>query len=99
MVAAKDLSPGDVILSEKPLVVGPCTDCRVQCIACYHPIAEHEPYVRYLHLFTAINQFNVVLSVNNLCRHWHHTNKLCYVLNIANDSNKLFYMLALTFDM
>ncbi|EFA08507.1 SET domain-containing protein SmydA-8 [Tribolium castaneum] len=35
MVSRKNLKPGDVILSEAPLVIGPCTGCKVQCLGCY----------------------------------------------------------------
>ncbi|KAG5872648.1 hypothetical protein JTB14_029692 [Gonioctena quinquepunctata] len=35
MVAQKDILPGEVILSELPIVVGPCTGCKLQCLGCY----------------------------------------------------------------
>lgn len=44
MVAGKDFIPGEVILSELPLVVGPCAGCQVQCIACYQPLHEYSDF-------------------------------------------------------
>lgn len=40
MVAKKDIEPGEIILSEPPIVVGPCTDCKVQCLGCYKNLEE-----------------------------------------------------------
>ncbi|XP_068913242.1 SET domain-containing protein SmydA-8-like isoform X2 [Tenebrio molitor] len=45
MVSRKNLKPSDIILSEAPLVVGPCTASRVQCLGCYR-ILESTPYVK-----------------------------------------------------
>lgn len=35
MVASVELQPGDVILEESPLVVGPKQNSRVVCLGCY----------------------------------------------------------------
>lgn len=35
MVSKKEIRPGEVIIAEEPLIVGPCTDCKVQCLGCY----------------------------------------------------------------
>lgn len=87
MVAAKDLSPGDVILSEKPLVVGPCTDCRVQCIACYHPIAEHEPYVRCKSCQWPLCSD----QCKSLWTHYGHTKRECKLLQECKSGDFLDY--------
>ncbi|KAF7285495.1 hypothetical protein GWI33_010593 [Rhynchophorus ferrugineus] len=44
IVARKDIHPGEVIITEQPLVVGPCTDCKVQCLGCYRDL-ENEQYI------------------------------------------------------
>lgn len=46
MVAKNDLVPGEIILRELPMVVGPCTDCRVQCLGCYKNLEEKDTFVR-----------------------------------------------------
>ncbi|XP_017777901.1 PREDICTED: protein msta-like [Nicrophorus vespilloides] len=46
MVATRELRPGNIILSEMPIVVGPCTGCKVQCLACYQPIEESGSYAK-----------------------------------------------------
>ncbi|XP_063228128.1 SET domain-containing protein SmydA-8 isoform X2 [Bacillus rossius redtenbacheri] len=35
LVASRDLRPGELIISEDPLVVGPCYDCQPLCVGCY----------------------------------------------------------------
>ncbi|CAH0563607.1 unnamed protein product [Brassicogethes aeneus] len=35
MVATTDINPGEVILSEEAIVVGPCVHCKLQCLGCY----------------------------------------------------------------
>ncbi|ENN81700.1 hypothetical protein YQE_01906, partial [Dendroctonus ponderosae] len=40
IVAKKDIKPGEVIISEEPLVIGPCTDCKVQCLGCYKDLEK-----------------------------------------------------------
>nr|CAD7593201.1 unnamed protein product [Timema genevievae] len=35
LVGARDLQPGEVIMSEEPLVVGPCQGCKPMCLGCY----------------------------------------------------------------
>lgn len=40
IVAKKDIIPGEVIISEEPLVVGPCTDCKVLCLGCYKDLEK-----------------------------------------------------------
>nr|CAI5824241.1 unnamed protein product [Callosobruchus analis] len=35
ITSTKKILPGEVILSELPIVVGPCADCDAQCIGCY----------------------------------------------------------------
>ncbi|XP_030757180.1 SET domain-containing protein SmydA-8-like isoform X2 [Sitophilus oryzae] len=42
IVARKDIRPGEIIISEQPLVVGPCTDCRVQCLGCYKNLESED---------------------------------------------------------
>ncbi|KAJ8915038.1 hypothetical protein NQ315_016013, partial [Exocentrus adspersus] len=44
MVSTKEIAPGEKILSEEPIVVGPCTGCKVQCLGCYKPL-ETETYI------------------------------------------------------
>ncbi|KAK4874047.1 hypothetical protein RN001_013407 [Aquatica leii] len=46
MVAARDFKPGAVILSETPLVVGPLTNCEVQCLGCYKILCENGKYYK-----------------------------------------------------
>ncbi|RZB38993.1 msta, isoform B-like [Asbolus verrucosus] len=46
MVSKKNLKPGDIILSEEPIVVGPCTGCKVQCLGCYKPLETATPYIK-----------------------------------------------------
>nr|XP_023028005.1 protein msta-like [Leptinotarsa decemlineata] len=46
MVAKKDLSPGEVILSELPLVVGPCTGSKLQCLGCYKNVEGENGFVK-----------------------------------------------------
>lgn len=38
LVAARDLKPGELIISELPLAVGPCADSSPVCLGCYQPI-------------------------------------------------------------
>ncbi|GLV35058.1 SET and MYND domain containing arthropod-specific member 4 [Carabus blaptoides fortunei] len=40
VVASRDLSPGTIILQEKPVVVGPCTGCKVICLGCYYNLEK-----------------------------------------------------------
>ncbi|KAF5288755.1 hypothetical protein FQA39_LY15246 [Lamprigera yunnana] len=46
MVAARDFKPGAIILSETPLVVGPLTNCEVQCLGCYKILHENGSYYK-----------------------------------------------------
>lgn len=46
MVAKHDIIPGEVILSEVPMVVGPCSDCKVQCLGCYKNLEDRTQFVR-----------------------------------------------------
>lgn len=45
MVARKELKPGEIVLSEEPLVVGPCTGCKVLCLGCYINLEETNTFV------------------------------------------------------
>lgn len=38
LAASRDIKPGEVILKEKPLVVGPRVDSDPVCLACYKPL-------------------------------------------------------------
>ena len=38
LVAARPLKPGDLIISELPLALGPCSDSDPVCLGCYQPI-------------------------------------------------------------
>ncbi|XP_050298611.1 SET domain-containing protein SmydA-8-like [Anthonomus grandis grandis] len=46
IVSKKDIRPGEVIISEGPLVVGPCTDCKVQCLGCYKNLENEKKFTR-----------------------------------------------------
>ncbi|KRT79705.1 SET domain-containing protein [Oryctes borbonicus] len=46
MVAGKDLPAGSVILSELPLIVGPCNGSKVQCLGCYVTLEEEYDYTK-----------------------------------------------------
>lgn len=45
MVATKNFKPGELIIREDPLVVGPCTTTNVQCLGCYK-ILENDEYFK-----------------------------------------------------
>ncbi|XP_055372635.1 SET domain-containing protein SmydA-8 isoform X2 [Condylostylus longicornis] len=38
LVASRHLNPGELIIQEEPLAVGPCSDSDPVCLGCYHPI-------------------------------------------------------------
>lgn len=38
LVASRNLSPGELIIKELPLVVGPCVDSELVCLGCYQPV-------------------------------------------------------------
>ncbi|XP_033608644.1 SET domain-containing protein SmydA-8 isoform X3 [Cryptotermes secundus] len=42
LVATRDIKPGEVILKEKPLVVGPRVDSFPICLACYRPLPIYQ---------------------------------------------------------
>lgn len=42
LVATRDIKPGEVILKERPLVVGPRVDSAPICLACYRPLPLYE---------------------------------------------------------
>lgn len=42
LVATRDIKPGEVILKEKPLVVGPRVDSFPICLACYRPLPLYQ---------------------------------------------------------
>ncbi|XP_066249771.1 SET domain-containing protein SmydA-8-like isoform X1 [Euwallacea similis] len=42
IVSKKEIKPGEVIISEEPLVVGPCTSCKVQCLGCYRDLENKD---------------------------------------------------------
>ncbi|KAL1494356.1 hypothetical protein ABEB36_009968 [Hypothenemus hampei] len=46
MVSKKDIRPGEIIVSEEPLVVGPCSNCKVQCLGCYQNLEHQETIFR-----------------------------------------------------
>lgn len=46
MVAKKDIKPGEVIISEEPLIIGPCTDCKVLCLGCYKDLEKEQKIIR-----------------------------------------------------
>ncbi|XP_018564705.1 protein msta isoform X2 [Anoplophora glabripennis] len=46
MVSTKEIAPGEIILSEEPIVVGPCTGCKVQCLGCYRPLESETYFVK-----------------------------------------------------
>ncbi|KAJ8981911.1 hypothetical protein NQ317_007303 [Molorchus minor] len=45
IVSKKDIRPGEVILSEEPLVIGHCTGCKVQCLGCYKCLEAEKSFV------------------------------------------------------
>ncbi|XP_060522073.1 SET domain-containing protein SmydA-8-like isoform X2 [Cylas formicarius] len=40
LVAKQDIKPNEVIISEEPLVVGPCNSSKIQCLACYKTLGS-----------------------------------------------------------
>lgn len=50
MVSKKEIRPGEVIIAEEPLIVGPCTDCKVQCLGCYKNL-ENEVQISRCDIF------------------------------------------------
>ncbi|CAG9767203.1 unnamed protein product [Ceutorhynchus assimilis] len=42
IVSKKEIKPGEIIITEEPLVIGPCTDCKVQCLGCYKDLEKEQ---------------------------------------------------------
>lgn len=38
LVASRDLRPGELVIKECPIAVGPCTDSDPVCLGCYVPV-------------------------------------------------------------
>nr|CAD7395200.1 unnamed protein product [Timema cristinae] len=54
LVGARDLQPGEMIMSEEPLVVGPCQGCKPMCLGCYKLlVSDMENMARPLALLNA----------------------------------------------
>ncbi|XP_059471578.1 SET domain-containing protein SmydA-8-like [Neocloeon triangulifer] len=45
LVAFRDISEGEVILKDAPLVVGPQAESAPVCLGCHRPVGLHEPHV------------------------------------------------------
>ncbi|CAG9864919.1 unnamed protein product [Phyllotreta striolata] len=86
MVANVDLRPGEVILSELPIVVGPCTGCKVQCLGCYKNLEERT--------FTKCKQCGWPLC-SQKCKGigsiFGHTETECFILKQTNSARFLNY--------
>lgn len=86
MVAKKDIEPGEIILSEPPIVVGPCTDCKVQCLGCYKNLEEQA--------FIKCKTCNWPLCSQKcpgLNNHLGHSEIECAILKQTNSSKFLDY--------
>ncbi|XP_044252452.1 SET domain-containing protein SmydA-8-like [Tribolium madens] len=85
MVSRKNLKPGDIILSEAPLVIGPCTGCKVQCLGCYKPL-ESTPSIRCKCGWPLCSS-----KCRGLGKRFGHTQIECEVLKATKSSNFLDY--------
>ena len=43
MVAARNIKPGEIILTERPLTFGPLDSSRPICLGCYNPVTDKSP--------------------------------------------------------
>ncbi|XP_050502228.1 SET domain-containing protein SmydA-8-like [Diabrotica virgifera virgifera] len=86
MVANKEIEPGEVILSELPIVIGPCTDCKVQCLGCYKNL-EEQPFIKC----KSCNWPLCSQKCSGLNKRLGHTEVECAILRETQSSNFLDY--------
>lgn len=46
LIAKRDLRPGEILITEKPLAVGPCVSADPVCLGCYMPVTLKETQYR-----------------------------------------------------
>ncbi|XP_056644381.1 SET domain-containing protein SmydA-8-like isoform X1 [Diorhabda sublineata] len=86
MVAKKDILPGEIILSELPIVVGPCAGCAVQCLGCYKNL-EEESFVKC----KSCNWPLCSYECSGINKRLGHSDVECAILRKTNSSKFLNY--------
>ncbi|XP_022900337.2 SET domain-containing protein SmydA-8 [Onthophagus taurus] len=86
IVASKDLNPGEIILSEAPLVVGPCAGCKVICIACYQ-LLENSNYAKCFECGWPLCKS----TCSGINKKYGHTQEECLILKSSKSEKFLNY--------
>ncbi|KAF5291492.1 hypothetical protein FQR65_LT01804 [Abscondita terminalis] len=87
MVAARNFKPGAIILSETPLVVGPLTNCEVQCLGCYKILSENGKYYKCKSCLWPLCSPNC----DGFKKPYGHSEKECQVLTETKSGRLLDY--------
>ncbi|KAK5641885.1 hypothetical protein RI129_010432 [Pyrocoelia pectoralis] len=87
MVAARNFKPGAIILSEIPLVIGPLSNCEVQCLGCYKVLYENGKYYKCKSCGWPLCSPNC----RGLRQTFGHTEKECQILTNTKSGRLLDY--------
>ncbi|XP_018323549.1 SET domain-containing protein SmydA-8-like [Agrilus planipennis] len=87
MVAARYFEPGEIIVSETPLVVGPCTGCKVQCLGCYQTLNQKDKYHKCKNCGWPLCS----PKCSGISQYYGHSTSECNILKETKSSNFLNY--------